>query len=91
MTVLNYLDLSTGHLTHDTCNRWALGSPWPVVSNYERGLVVGVPDKQVIKESEVEIPNDLLHVIDHARNLGCTLILFDAGGDVSDELPYFEW
>lgn len=88
MSVLQYLDLSTGHVTQETCNEWAWQEIHPVIGTDEYGFVVAVPDEEY---DISHVPQDLQEVIAYARKLGCSLIRFDSDGDQVEGLPFYDW
>lgn len=90
MSIHQYLDLSTGHLSEDTINDWAKDCPYPVIAGYDYGLIVSVPGEGYV-DGESEVPADLRDVLVYARKQGCTMVRFDSDGDVLEELPYFDW
>lgn len=98
--ILQYLDLSTGHLTQATMRklediRWPIDPPpdlgWPAmtIASYEHGAFVTVPDMPNV--DFLDMPHDLANVLWAAHRAGATLVRFDADGSVDPTLPYKEW
>lgn len=96
-----YLDLVTNHLTRWTMNSLELLSSsdrnecgWPAmtVAPYDYGVFVTVPDfDHVLDTALVEVPDDLLQVLEFAASKGCELVRFDASSDQIEDLPVYEW
>lgn len=83
-----HLTISTGHLTKETVNGWAVAEEYPVIANYEYGLFVAVADATFVLS---DFPADLATCIDYAKKHGASVIRFDRDADRIDELPFFEW
>lgn len=95
MSVLSYLDLSTGHISQETCNGWLKEDPQNlVIAEYEWGYFVSVPSDTADTPLEVlaqDMPEDLAKVLEYARANGCTIVRFDGAGYEMDELPTYDW
>ena len=76
-----YLDLSTGHITKETCN-----NPPYKVADYEYGAMLYVPD-----EVHSQCPEDLAKVIEYAKKHDCAMILFDRDAGTCEDLPIYDW
>lgn len=91
MSVLNYLDLATGHVsesTMDWLNKAPCVSPAMTIAPYEYGAFVSVPDAPL---EHADLPEDLRDVLSFARDNGCVVVRLDADGDAVDGLPWFDW
>ena len=105
--VFTYLDVSTAHLTEQTCNAWLdenTRSSTSGVISYGKGdygsfvhVSEDLDELRVAREYEPDesefdaVPQDLLDVLRSARGLGCRWVQFDMDGDTSAVLPQFEW
>lgn len=88
---LQYLDLSTSHLTQTTVQELDSGTFSGItVANYEYGVFVSVPGASGDID-ELTAPEDLKRVLRFAREAGCDVVRFDADGDTEAELPRFDW
>lgn len=83
MTILQYLDLSTAHLRETTLN--PAPHPHYLMAQYPEGAFFYVPD------TPVDASPDLAFVLDYAKAMGCTIVRFDADGEVIPGLPVFDW
>lgn len=97
--IATYLDLSTSHVSRKTMelletmtSRDRLGSGWPAmtVANYEYGCFITVPGTDA-DESMQALPDDLCTLLTHARRLAVSLVRLDADGDVTYQLPIYDW
>jgi hypothetical protein len=95
--ILQYLDVSTSHVTRDTMQllSWGtlpLGMPAMTVASYEYGAFVSVPEELALASPEGQaLPADLLEVLQAARTLGCDVVRLDADGAQMDALPTYLW
>lgn len=102
--VYSFLDLSTGHVTHDeweaVCRAWpALDDAYgPRVIKHEYGAWVNVPGIEpagaLTPEEAEEFTGHYPNVgacLTRARELGCTWINFDQDAEQDEALPTFEW
>lgn len=99
MEILSYMDLSTAHVRAVTMHGF-LGMPsnegteWPItIAPYDLGAFVSVPGEYIIGQMELEgtVPPDLVTVLRFARERDCDVIRFDRDGDITDELPVYDW
>jgi hypothetical protein len=100
--ILQYLDLSTGHVKQETMHTlqklatpYWFDSSWPAmtIAGYDCGVFVTVPplnEPDVAKQAE-NLPPELANVLWGAFRVGAALIRFDADGEIDPTLPYFEW
>jgi hypothetical protein len=86
--VQKYLDLSTGHVSNDTA-LWLDSQPSSIIM-YPKGEY-GWFVYAASEEYDDDTPKDLIACIDHAKALDCTWIMFDADGELIEELPEYEW
>lgn len=83
------LDVSTAHITNETCNVFLNDPESPVCSySFEYGQFVFVHDPE---EIEGRVPEDLLDCIKAARWLDCDWIKFDCDGTIYPELKTYNW
>ncbi len=88
---LQYLDLSTGHLTQTTVQELKCDIFSGItVANYDYGVFVSVPGTSGDID-ELTAPEDLKHVLRFAREAGCDVVRFDTDGDTEAALPSFDW
>jgi len=89
------IEMSTNNLTDNTVNNWApFDTPSPVIANYEYGLFVYVPDdmKTFLEErSKGEVPEDLVIVLQYAKDRNIEIIRFDRDADLIEDLPCYDW
>jgi len=100
--ILNYLDLSTGHLSQndfdilqEVANTKNGDFPFRVV-DHEFGLLVFMPPPVDLQEVLEELPEsgispNLLNVLDYAQELKCSLLNFDQDGGTIEQLPIYDW
>lgn len=81
MATNKYLDISTAHLSSETLN----GAMHHRIADYDEGVFFYVPE-----EIDDKCPGDLVTVLKYAKINGCTIVRFDADGDVFDGLPVFD-
>ena len=84
------LDLSTGHLTQETCNVYLKNDDECQVCADRTmcGWLVYVSDEYY---DETALPKDLLDCILLARKYNCPYIKFDCDGTFTDELRFYVW
>lgn len=91
--VLKMLDLSTAHISADTCN--ALCSAAAPIIAYEKGeygVFVHVQHTHFIGgDDDPAMPNDLMDCIQYARERDCTWIMFDRDALKISTLPIYNW
>lgn len=86
--IYKYLDLSTGHVSRKTA-KWLDNNPDGIIMYLkgEYGWIIHVSSEEYDKN----IPNDLIKVIEYAKSKECGWIMFDADGEVIEELELFNW
>ena len=86
--VLNYLDISTGHIPENVLkNTKSIYH----VATYPEGAFFWVPSAPHIKVYEEYVPDELNKIFKFARERNCTLIRFDCDGFEYPELPKYDW
>lgn len=89
--IQKYLDLSTGHVSAATAEWLDMNArkliSYKIQLKGEYGWLIFA----LSEEFDVEVPEDLLKVINYAKAKKCTWIMFDRDGATIDKLPYFEW
>jgi hypothetical protein len=80
--VLNYLDVSTRHITEATLNSNSIYK----LGEYAEGAFFWVDE-----ELPPSLPKDLYEVFEFAKEKNCTIIRFDADGFDHPELPSYDW
>lgn len=104
MSVLKYLDLSTGHIHQKTADilnrplseRMDVGWPMLGITRYVYGWFILVPPISDIKEAKIKaalgrFPGDLADVLWYASEKGCNLVRLDSSGIYVDDLPRYQW
>ena len=87
---LQYLDLSTGHLTQTTVQELKCDIFSGItVANYDYGVFVSVPGTSGDIDG-LTVPEELKSVLRFARSEGCDVVRFDADGDTEAGLPRFD-
>jgi hypothetical protein len=87
-----FLDLSTAHLTQDTCD--ALDAVDGVIAystTYGWLMYAPEPDHAAALAAAGDWPPELLPIVQLARGHGCAYILFDSDADTTTLLPTFDW
>lgn len=88
MAVFKMMDLSTGHLSHDTFVKLEF-NVIPRKARHNYGILVHVPNKD--EEGWKAYPEDLKACFELALKEDAILIDFDQDGDIVDELPFYDW
>lgn len=91
LVIRTFLDLSTAHLSEETCRDL---NSYDGVTAYKTtyGWLMYVPDENADGLAEEgDWPAELLPIVKLARTNGCAYILFDADAATSDLLPTFDW
>ncbi|MGQ7794438.1 DUF5983 family protein [Faunimonas sp. B44] len=83
MTVRNFLDLSTGHLTRRTRD-WLENDAPISLAKTEYGWFLYAPEDRI-----TWYPQDLWACLQKAREMGCCYALFDCDAERVDYLPYY--
>lgn len=86
--IAKIMTISTAHIKSDTILR-SHNSNVTIFSKGMYGWFVYVPEYD-IRECGT-CPNELLDVLDYAREEGCTWLLLDSDGPIINELPTYEW
>jgi hypothetical protein len=92
MAVMNYLDLSTAHVSPETMEWICSDSCLHLIAEYKHGAFVYVPtnlNRQGLEDDMV--PGDLIDVLGYAHEKGCAIVRFDSDGDTIKELPTHDW
>lgn len=92
MSIHSYLDLSTGHVKHETFAGWLPYTKTLMVATHEYGAIVSVPSQDWFDDTgPADIPEDLFTVLKYARAQGCNLVNFDQDGESIGDLPFYDW
>lgn len=86
--IAKIMTISMAHIKSDTILR-SHNSNVTIFSKGMYGWFVYVPEYD-IRECGT-CPNELLDVLDYAREEGCTWLLLDSDGPIINELPTYEW
>jgi len=91
--VRRLLDLSTAHLPERYSEEELRGQPGVVAYDLPYGWMLKVPAdvEEDCHEAGEVIAAEVLTVLRFARAHGCDWVLFDADGDVCDQLPTWDW
>ena len=93
-SIYKCLDVSTGHLTHETVIALGLDNVAYVTAyTYKEGLFIVVPDMDIsdVKKAAADWPNDLKDLFAFARRRDCLLIRLDQDSEEADDLPKYDW
>lgn len=100
-TIERMLTLSTSHLREQTCNEWLAGNlgaaPVTTYPKGEYGRFVYCGDPESFHAERFDgpgtcvVPNDLIVVVNYARERGCTWVCFDQDADQIKELMTYDW
>lgn len=105
MTVRNFLDLSTAHLSPaakswlsnsatlnhaSSCHGYGNGAAMGTVGATLTGWFMHAPELPDEGGMDYGMPEELFPIIRHARANGCHYILFDADADIIDALPVLD-
>lgn len=94
MAIFKYLDLSTAHLSAETCKELDFidGTTGPTVAKYDCGYFISVPESvEFIDDLGCDLPTDLRNVLRFARKIGCDVVRFDRDAEIlSKHLPVFK-
>ena len=83
-----YLDLSTGHVSHED---WLKMKEWngPIrVRHHRYGLIMWVSDD---REEFNDLPETIRQIAIYAKANGCWLINFDQDAQIINGLDYYDW
>lgn len=86
--IAKIMTISTAHIKSDTILR-SHNSNVIMFSKGMYGWFVYVPEYNIREYGTY--PNELLDVLDYAREEGCTWLLLDLDGPIINELPTYEW
>lgn len=86
--ILKYLDISTSHITENTCQyiETHLGEACSsFAKNYEYGFYI-----PVVNDIDINtMPEDLRTIIQYAKSKNCSLICIDRDADIELDLPTY--
>ena len=85
-----YLDLSTGHVSHEDwlkMKEWNEDSPIRV-RHHRYGLIMWVPDD---REEFNDLPDSFRQIVVYAKANSCWLINFDQDAQIINGLDYYDW
>ena len=102
MSIYNYFDASTGHITDRdsevlcqlAANPSSLGT---TISEYDRGWFIAVPEESDGRPDFYNLCRDaglseaFINLVAHVRDVECQVLRLDTDGDVLDDLPTFDW
>jgi hypothetical protein len=100
MGVEKFLDVSTGHITHEDSQYLSIGyDNFPArVIPHEYGWWINVPEKKLWEEESKAdcmrkqgYSEGLISVLMFARNNDCWWVNLDCDGEYVDGLEIFEW
>jgi hypothetical protein len=80
------LVLSTAHLTEETCNQYVWRAPFSAYPKGDYGWFV-----YVAEDSPEDLPVDLEHCFEAARQQNACWIMFDRDAELDDTLQVFKW
>ena len=98
MAIYKILNLSTTHLSADTCkdldawcrtidlNRKAFSQSPTLLGATDYGWIIYCTEASVVEE-DATLPADMLACMKYAREQGCEFLLFDADAEEIDDLP----
>lgn len=86
--IFNYLDLSTAHLTKETCDNPpnVIGGDSVTIAKHQYGFFMSMPC-----QVDDSCPDDLRRVIEYAEKHRCAMICFDSASSFIDALPRYDW
>jgi hypothetical protein len=90
------LEISTGHVTNETCNGWIKanledGFPRAVQTEFGWFIYTGWVAEDEEDDPMQRFPEDLRCVVTFARNLNCRWLHLDCDADTIDKLPLYKW
>ena len=95
MSVRNYLDLTTGHITENDNALLYNGHTSLSFTEYEYGYYIPVPDMddadKVRTLSDEGFSSAFIRLLSYAAGKDCSLINLDRDGHIADELPLYDW
>lgn len=85
--IFKYMDLSTGHISHQTAE-WLDENPEGIIMypKGEYGWFIHVSE-----ETDEQVPADLAKVLKFAQKKNCAWLVLDRDGESIDELEKFDW
>jgi hypothetical protein len=91
LVIRNFLDLSTSHLSEETCRD--LNSISGITAHETtHGWLLYAPEEGADELAEDgDWPAELLPIVELARSNGCEYVLFDRDAETTDLLPTFDW
>lgn len=94
--VAKVLDISIGHLPHETVLQIESGSfPKYSLTKGDFGFMFTVPQDSDDLEDQIEDLNikceSFINIMRRAIELECQYVLFDQDGEYIDDLPQFDW
>jgi hypothetical protein len=91
LVIRTFLDLSTEHLRRDTYTDLN-GYEHIVAHKTTYGWLLFVTDGDITWQADNgDWPSELQPIVELARGLGCSYVLFDEDGPVNEVLPTFDW
>lgn len=92
LVIRTLLDLSTAHLSEETCRTL---NDYDGVTAYETpyGWLMSVPTRDRVQQltPDGDWPPELLPIVELAQARGCAYVLFDRDASQTALLPTFDW
>lgn len=84
-----YLECCINHLTRETIDNLVMENiPYTTAYTYEKGMFIIIPNA-FDEPDDLERPDDLEYLIQHARFKGCSIIRLDRDAEELDNLRIY--